>query len=59
MRVTLPNSILVHLFSTRGRVMGAISGITYFMAQQPLKRFDRPLMRVSLPNSILVTLIFY
>ena len=29
------------------------------MAQQPLKNFDRPLMRVSLSNSILVTLIFY
>ena len=32
--------------------------ITYSMAQQPLKSFDRPLMRVSLSNSILVTLIF-
>ena len=30
--------------------------LTYFMAQQPLKNFDPPLMRVSLSNSILVTL---
>ena len=30
---------------------------TYSMAQQPLKSFDRTLMRVSLSNSILVTLI--
>ena len=29
------------------------------MAQQPLKSFDRPLMRVPLSDSILVTLIFY
>ena len=34
-------------------------GVITFMAQQPLKNFDRSLMRVSLPNSILVTLIFY
>ena len=33
--------------------------ITYSMAQQPLKSSDHPLMRVSLSNSILVTLIFY
>ena len=33
--------------------------ITYFMAQQPFNSFDRPLMRVSLSNSLLVTLIFY
>ena len=33
--------------------------LTYFMAQQPLKCFDRRLMRVSLSDSILVTLIFY
>jgi hypothetical protein len=31
--------------------------ITYSMAQQPLKSFDRPLLRVSLSDSILVTLI--
>ena len=29
------------------------------MAQLPLKRFDRPLLRNSLSNSLLVTLIFY
>ena len=33
--------------------------ITHSMAQQPLKSFDRPLVRVSLSDSILVTLIFY
>ena len=33
--------------------------LTYSMAQQPLKSYYRPLMRVSLFNSILVTLIFY
>ena len=33
--------------------------ITYFMAQHPLESFDHPLMRNSLSNSILVTLIFY
>ena len=33
--------------------------VTYSMAQQPLKSFDRPLMKVSLSDSILVTLIFY
>ena len=32
--------------------------LTYSMAQQPLNSFDRPLMRVSSFNSILVTLIF-
>ena len=32
--------------------------LSYFIAKQPLKNFDRPLMRVSLSNSILVTLIF-
>ena len=32
---------------------------TYSIAQQPLKSFDRPLMRVSLSNSILVTVMFY
>ena len=31
----------------------------YSLAQQPLKSFDRLLMRVSLSDSILVTLIFY
>ena len=34
-------------------------GITYSMAQQPLMSFDHPLIRASLSNSILVTLIFY
>ena len=34
-------------------------GLTYFMVQQPLESFDRPLMRVSLSNSIFATLIFY
>ena len=29
------------------------------MAEKPLKRFDRPLMRVSLSDLILVTIIFY
>ena len=33
--------------------------IAYFMAQQPLKSFDRPQMRVSLSNSIFIILIFY
>ena len=33
--------------------------ITYPMAQQRLRSFDRPLMRVSLSDSILATLIFY
>ena len=33
--------------------------LTNSMAQQPLKSFDRPLMRISLSNSILVTLTFY
>ena len=33
--------------------------IIIIMEQQPLKSFDCPLMRVSLSNSILVTLIFY
>ena len=33
--------------------------LTYSTAQQPLKSFDRPLMRISLSNSILVILIFY
>ena len=33
--------------------------LTDSVAQQPLKSFVRPLMRVSLSNSILVTLIFY
>ena len=32
--------------------------LTYSIAQQPLKGFDRPLMRVSLSDSIIVTLIF-
>ena len=32
---------------------------TYSMAQQPLKSFECPLMRVSLSDSILITLIFY
>ena len=31
----------------------------YFIAQQSLKSFDRPLMRVSLPDSILVIFILY
>ena len=29
-----------------------------FLAQEPLKSFDRPLMRISLSDSILVTFIF-
>ena len=29
------------------------------MAQQPLESFDRPLMKVSFSNSILVTLIIF
>ena len=33
--------------------------LTYSMAQQPLNNFDRPLMKVSLFNSTLVTLISY
>ena len=33
--------------------------LTYSMVQQPLKSFERPLMRIPLSNSILVTLIFY
>ena len=33
--------------------------LTYSVAQQALKNFDRPLMRVSLSNSIIVTLISY
>ena len=33
--------------------------LTYSMAQHPLKSLDRPLMRVSSSNSILVTFIFY
>jgi len=33
--------------------------LTYSIVLQPLKSFDCPLMRVSLSNSILVTLIFY
>ena len=33
--------------------------LTYSMAQEHLKSFDRPLMRVSLSNPILVILIFY
>ena len=33
--------------------------LTYSMAQQPLKSFDRPPMKVSLSDSILVTLFFY
>ena len=34
--------------------------VTYLpYSTQPLKSFDFPLMRVSLSNSILVTLIFY
>ena len=37
----------------------AKSNLTYCMAQQPLKSFDCPLMRVSSSNSVLVTLIFY
>ena len=32
--------------------------IIYSMTQQPLKSFDRPLMKVSISGSILVTLIF-
>ena len=32
---------------------------TYSMAQVPMESLDRPLLRVSLSNSILVTLIFY
>ena len=32
---------------------------TYSMAQQPSKSFERPLMTVSLSNSILFKLIFY
>ena len=32
------------------------TGYTNSMAQQPLKSFDRPEMRVSLSDSILVTL---
>ena len=33
--------------------------LMYAMAQQPLKSFDHPQMRVSLSKSILVTLIAY
>ena len=33
--------------------------VTYSTAQHPLNNCDRPLMRVSLSDSILVTLIFY
>ena len=33
--------------------------LIYSLAEQPLRSFNRPLMRVSLSNSILVTLIFY
>jgi Uncharacterized conserved protein (DUF2042). len=36
-----------------------ITLLTYSMAQQPLKSFDRFLMRVSLSDSILVTLFLY
>ena len=36
-----------------------VSSIIITFTLQPLKRFDRPLMRVSLSDSILVTLIFY
>ena len=32
--------------------------LTHSMAQQPLKSFDRALMRISLSDSILVTLVF-
>ena len=35
-----------------------ITIITYSMAKQSLKSFDRPLMSVSLSDSILVILIF-
>ena len=31
----------------------------YSMAQQPLKSYERPLMRVSLSNLIILTFIFY
>jgi hypothetical protein len=31
--------------------------LTYSVAQQPLKSFDSSLMRISLSNSILVTLV--
>ena len=44
---------------TKKVTAGITSLCSYSMAQQPLKSFDRPLMRVSLSNSILVTLIFY
>ena len=40
-------------------VTSSITLLTYSMAQQPLKSFDRPLMKVSLSDSILVILIFY
>ena len=43
--------------SSRTRV-DSLSLLTRSMAQQPLKSFDRPLMRVSLSHSISVTLIF-
>ena len=33
--------------------------VVYFMAQKPLKSFDRPLMNVSLSKLILVRLILY
>ena len=33
--------------------------LTYSIAKKPLKSFDRPVMRVYLSDSMLVTLIFY
>ena len=47
------------LFTTKRITETMEVRITYSVAQQPLKSIDRPLVRVSLSDSILIILIFY
>ena len=49
----------MHLYDAHHDLLTRQMDITYSMPQQPLISFDRPLMRVSLSDSLLVTLIFY
>ena len=58
--VLLPTFFHFRHLAFNGIMKKAISSqnITYFRTQQPLKRFDFLQMRVSLSNSILVTLCF-
>ena len=53
------NYLLINWQAYNATTMKYFYIITYSTAQQPLKSFERPLMRGSLSNSILVTLIIY